>query len=175
MVCAIIFCQGGRFMRYKAVFAFLLLMAALGGPLQAGYALAEEAAPQQAQEEELLIVKYGTVLVKSAHPGAKVYIDEVYKGLANSVIENVVAGSRSISCTLEDKTVAGSFIVRKNEALVLEAKFNEGKLVSAGDQDGAATKKKREQEAAKQEHAGAGSTRANTRRGSATHRKEELA
>ena len=138
-------------MRYKAVFAFLLLIAALGGLSATGSAHAEEAAPQQAQEEELLIVKYGTVLVKSAQPGAKVYIDEVYKGLANSVIENVVAGNRSISCTLEDKTVTGSFVVRKNEGLVLEARFNEGKLVSAGDQDSAATKKKREQEAAKQE------------------------
>lgn len=110
---------------------------------------AQEAEQKQGQEEELLIVKYGSVQVKSALPDAKVFIDDVYKGMANTLIENVIAGEHAVSVVQEDKTVTGRFTVRKNETLKLEARFHEGKLVSPSAEQDEAAKKKRELEAAK--------------------------
>jgi len=109
---------------------------------------AEEPAAAPPAEEEFLIVKYGSITIKAAQPEAKVYIDETYKGLANTVIENVVAGEHVVSCVLEDKTVTGTFVIKKNETLKLEARFNEGKMVSIAEQESAVAKKKKEQEAA---------------------------
>jgi hypothetical protein len=137
-------------MRHKVLFLATLLAVLANGAI-CGDARAEAAAPKQGTEEEFLIVKYGAVQVKSALPDAKVYIDDVYKGMANALIENVVAGEHTIACALEDKTISGSFTVRKNETLKLEARFNEGKLVNLAEQESAAAKKKKEQEAAKQE------------------------
>ena len=90
---------------------------------------AEEAAPAPEAEPELVIVKYGSVFVKCDEPGAKVYIDDTYKGGAESVIESIVTGEHVISCRIEDKTVSGTFQIKKNETLRLEANFDEGKLV----------------------------------------------
>ena len=91
---------------------------------------AQEKAVQQVQESELTIVKYGSVSVKSLIPDAKVFIDDVYKGAAENTIENVIVGDHVISCRAENKTVSGTFTVKKNETLRLEARFGEGKLLS---------------------------------------------
>ncbi len=138
-------------MHRTVVFVITSLLTVVLGFSIATQAPAEEAAPKQGQEEEFLIVKYGSVLVKSANPEAKVSIDDTHRGMANTAIENVIAGEHAISCTLDDKTVAGTFMIRKNETLRLEARFNEGRLVNLADQENAVTKKKRGQEAAKQE------------------------
>jgi hypothetical protein len=81
-------------------------------------------------EPELVIVKYGKILVKSAVPDARVFVDDVYKGRPDSVIENILVGERVISCRTESQSVSGSFTVKKDEVLKLEARFNEGRIVS---------------------------------------------
>ncbi len=83
----------------------------------------------QQEEPELVIVKYGKVMVQSAVPGAKVYIDDLYKEPAGTVIEKIVVGEHTISCRTGAQTVTGSFTIKKNEILKLEARFQEGKLV----------------------------------------------
>jgi hypothetical protein len=88
-----------------------------------------EKAAQQEQDVELTIVKYGSVMVKSSIPDAKVFVDDVYKGVAENIIESVVVGEHVISCRTENKTVSGTFTVKKNEMLRLEARFDEGRLV----------------------------------------------
>jgi hypothetical protein len=90
---------------------------------------AQEKAAQQEQDAELTIVKYGSVMVKSSIPDAKVFVDDVYRGVAENIIESVVVGEHVISCRTENKTVSGRFTVKKNEMLRLEARFDEGRLV----------------------------------------------
>jgi len=82
-----------------------------------------------AEEPEMIIVKYGKVSVKSTVPDAKVYVDDVYKGSAENVIENIMVGEHTISCRTETQTVSGKFTVKKDETLRLEARFGEKKLV----------------------------------------------
>lgn len=89
----------------------------------------DQAEPAPEPEPELIIVKYGSLIVKSSEPGAKVYVDDAYKGGPDSVIESIVAGEHVIACKTEDKSVSGTFSIRKNETLRLEARFDEGKLV----------------------------------------------
>lgn len=91
---------------------------------------AQEKAAQQVRESELIIVKYGSVSVRSLTPDAKVFIDDVYKGAAENTIENVIVGDHIVSCRTEHKTVYGAFTVKKNETLLLEARFDEGKLLA---------------------------------------------
>jgi len=91
---------------------------------------AEENAVQQVRESELTIVKYGSVSVKCLIPDAKVFIDDVYKGAAENTIESVIVGEHTISCRTGSKTVSGTFTVKKNETLRLEARFDEGKLAT---------------------------------------------
>ncbi len=112
-------------MRCK-VSAGLLLTAVL---VLAGTSWSEEQG--QGSEPELIIVKYGSVTVKSPVPGAKVYVDDVYKGSAGDVIESIVVGQHAISCRTETGTVSGTFQIKKNETLRLEARFDEGKLVAS--------------------------------------------
>jgi hypothetical protein len=96
-----------------------------------GMGLSEEQQKQdQAPEPELMIVKYGSVTVKSEEPGARVYIDDIYKGAAGEVIESLVVGEHVISCRTGDRAVSGAFQIKKNETLRLEARFDEGKLVA---------------------------------------------
>lgn len=109
------------------------------------------AAPAFAQEEEIVIVKYGAVLVKSPLPDAKVYIDDVYKGAAGVAIENVVTGKHAISCRQEDKTASGTFTVKKNETLKLEARLDEGKIVDLSEVEKAGVGKKKKEEAKRTE------------------------
>lgn len=98
------------------------------------------------EEEDFLIVKYGSILVKSDQADAKVQLNGITIGRVNTVIDDVLTGEHTISCVAEgDKTVSGKFLIRKNEVLKLEARFKERKLVSlAADQD---AKKKKEAEA----------------------------
>ena len=86
-------------------------------------------AQSQEQDEILTIVKYGSVMVKSSIPDAKVFVDDIYKGVAENIIESVVAGEHVISCRAGSKAVSGAFNVKKNDLLRLEARFDEGRLV----------------------------------------------
>jgi len=81
-------------------------------------------------EPELVIVKYGKVTVKSPVPDAKVYIDDLYKGAADTLIESVMVGDHTISCRTESQTVTGTFTVKKDETLKLEARYDLGRLVA---------------------------------------------
>ncbi|HEY6010988.1 MAG TPA: PEGA domain-containing protein, partial [Nitrospirota bacterium] len=103
------------------------MRALLGGLFVMGVVFSAQA---QEAEPDLVIVKYGKILVKSTLPDARVYVDDVYKGRADSVIENIMVGERVISCRTESQTVSGTFTVRKDEVLKLEARFNEGRLAS---------------------------------------------
>ncbi len=90
---------------------------------------AQEKTAQQEQDAVLTIVKYGSVMVKSSMPDARVFVDDVYKGVAENIIESVVVGVHVISCSAGSKTISGTFIIKKNEMLRLEARFDEGRLV----------------------------------------------
>ena len=83
-----------------------------------------------AEEPELIIVKYGSLQVTSSEPGARVYVDDNYKGGADSIIESIPAGEHQITCKTDDKSVTGKFTVKKNETLKLEADLAGGKIVS---------------------------------------------
>ncbi len=107
--------------KFFSIVSVTLLLCALPGLATKGWG-------EEAAEPELMIVKYGSLSVRSSVPGAKVYIDDVYKGAADTVIEDITAGDHMISCRTEDKAVTGLFQIRKNETLRLEARFNEGKL-----------------------------------------------
>ncbi len=97
----------------------------------AGIGNAQGKAFPQDKDAELTIVKYGSIIVKSPIPDAKVFIDGVYKGVAENAIENVIVGEHVIACRTENKSISGTFAVKKNETLQLEARFEEGRLVSA--------------------------------------------
>ncbi len=97
------------------------------------------------QEPELVIVKYGSVEVKSAFSDAKVYIDDAFSGRVNSVIDSILVGGHKISCQKDDKTVSGEFIIKKNETLRLEARFDSGKMVNVSDIEKAETDKKKKE------------------------------
>jgi hypothetical protein len=107
----------------------VILIAVIVFVLSAASWSAEAPKPAPEPEQELVIVKYGSVLVKSHESGARVYIDETYKGGVESIVESVIAGDHVISCKTDDKSVSGTFHVKKNEMLKLEARFDEGKLV----------------------------------------------
>jgi len=112
---------------YKASISMGLLMTV--ALVFAGMGLSEEQQKQsQAPEPELMIVKYGSVEIKSPVP-AKIYVDDIYKGSADEVVESLVVGEHVISCRAGDRAVSGTFQIKKNETLRLEARFDEGKLV----------------------------------------------
>jgi outer membrane biosynthesis protein TonB len=83
----------------------------------------------QEQQPDVVIVKYGKLMVKSPVPEAKVYVDDIYKGRADAVIEDIPTGEHAISCRTEDRSASGTFQIRKDEVLKLEARYEEGKLV----------------------------------------------
>ena len=114
---------------YKVTISMALLMTL--GLFFAGLGQSEEPQkPGQAPEPELMIVKYGSVQVQSSVSDAKVYVDEIYKGSVDEVVESIVVGEHAISCRAGDRAVSGTFQVKKNETLRLEARFDEGKLVA---------------------------------------------
>jgi hypothetical protein len=116
---------------FYQLFLIISLFLALGLFEVAGVSNAQERTAQPEQDTELTIVKYGSVVVKSTIPDAKVFIDDVYKGVAENTIESVIVGEHVISCRTEIKRVSGVFSVKKNETLRLEARFDEGRLVAA--------------------------------------------
>jgi hypothetical protein len=105
-----------------SIIASMLIFSSSGSP-------AEEVMPAPQPEAEIEIVKYGSISVRCSEPGARVYVDDTYKGSGDTVIEGIVAGDHLVSCKTDDKTVSGLFQVKKNETLKLEARFDEGKLV----------------------------------------------
>ncbi len=82
----------------------------------------------RAQEAELVIAKYGKLTVKSSLPDAKVYVDDIYKGAAGNVIENIMVGDHIITCRKDAEALTGRFTIRKDETLRLEANFDDNKL-----------------------------------------------
>ncbi len=95
----------------------------------AGQSWCQDSNGSQQPEQELVIVKYGSLSVKSSDPAARVVIDGADKGGAGDIIESVVAGEHAVSCMAGGRTVSGTFAIRKNETLKLEALFDEGKLI----------------------------------------------
>ena len=75
-----------------------------------------------------MIVKYGSLQVVCSEPGARIYVDENYKGSADSIIESIATGEHLVTCKTEDKAVSGKFTIKKNETLKLEADLAAGKL-----------------------------------------------
>jgi hypothetical protein len=118
-----------------------------------GLSLAPGRVPVAGSEEaELVIVRYGSVMVKSAVPDAKVFIDDIASGNANTVIESVPVGDHLVACRAEGKTVSGKFSVVKNETLRLEARFDEQQLIDSTEAERAAeAARKKKAEAAKLE------------------------
>jgi hypothetical protein len=111
---------------YKASINVSLLIAAV--LVFAGMSWGEEQ-QKRSQEPELMIAKYGSIAIKSSVSGAKVYVDDIYKGSVDNVVESIVVGEHVISCRTEDRAVSGTFQIKKNETLRLEARFDEGKLI----------------------------------------------
>ncbi len=83
----------------------------------------------RAQESDFVIVKYGKVTVKSPVPEAKVYVDDEYRGPADTLIDSILVGTHNISCRTETQTASGMFTFRKDETLKLEANYEQGKLL----------------------------------------------
>jgi hypothetical protein len=108
-------------MQWKSKFTVLSLFFA-------GAALCSPAA-WATEEPELVIVKYGSLLVNCPEPGARVYVDNSYKGGADSIIESIAVGEHEITCRTDDKSATGTFTVKRNETLKLEADLDGGKLV----------------------------------------------
>ncbi len=86
-------------------------------------------------EPEFVIVKYGKVIVKSAVPDAKVYVDDEYKGPADTVIESIVVGVHTVACKTDTQTASGMFTFKKDEVLKLEAHYQDGKLLPVAEQE----------------------------------------
>jgi hypothetical protein len=119
-----------------AIVLVLCVLVLMSGLSFSSLGWSQEAQPAPEAEPELVIVKYGSLYVKSQEPGAKVYIDDTYKGGADSIIESIVAGQHVISVRVDAKAVSGTFSIRKNETLRLEARFSEGKLIVSRDAHG---------------------------------------
>jgi len=117
-----------------------------------GFSLAPGQVPVAvSQEAELVIARYGSVMVKSAVLDAKVFIDDIASGSVNTVIENVPVGDHLVACRAEGKTVSGKFSVIKNETLRLEARFDEQQLIDTTEAERAEAARKKKAEAAKLE------------------------
>jgi hypothetical protein len=127
----------------KAIYLAVLLI---------GFSLAPGQVPVAvSQEAELVIAKYGSVMVKSSVLDAKVFIDDIASGNVNTVIENVSVGDHLVACRAEDKTVSGKFSVVKNETLRLEARFDEQQLIDITEAERAEAARRKKAEAAKLE------------------------
>jgi hypothetical protein len=97
--------------------------------LSAPFAWTAEEAKQASEPDDFIIVKYGSLQIKSQDGEGRVYLDGVYKGDIDDVIEAINAGEHLISCQADEKSVSGTFTVKKSETLRLQALFDEGKLV----------------------------------------------
>lgn len=80
-------------------------------------------------EPELVIVKYGKIYVKSSIPNARIFVDDVYKGQSDRIIENIIVGDRKITCISDQMVTSGKFSIRRDDILKLEARFDTGELV----------------------------------------------
>lgn len=100
-------------------------------------------------EPDLVIARYGSVMVKSSVLDAKVFIDDVASGSVNTVIESVPVGDHVVACRSEGKTVSGKFSIVRNETLRLEARFEEQQLVDITEAERAEAARKKKIEAAK--------------------------
>jgi hypothetical protein len=83
----------------------------------------------RAADADVVIVKYGSVSVKSPLANARIYIDDINRGGAENVVDNVLEGEHAISCRTDSRAVSGRFTIKKDETLRLEALFDENKLV----------------------------------------------
>ncbi len=83
----------------------------------------------QQADTDFVIAKYGKITVKSPVPDAKVYVDDEYRGPADTLIESILVGMHTVSCKTETQTATGTFTFRKDETLKVEANFEQGKLL----------------------------------------------
>lgn len=117
-----------------------------------GLSLVPGQAPTAGGEEaELVIARYGSVMVKSSVLDAKVFIDSTASGSVNTVIESVPVGNHVVVCRAEGRAVSGTFTVVKNETLQLEARFDEKQLIDSTEAERAEAVRKKKAEAAKLE------------------------
>ena len=130
-------------MRRRAFFLAMILVGLSLAPGKVQVAGGEEA--------ELVIARYGSVMVKSAVLDAKVFIDGVASGSVNTVLESVPVGEHLVECRAEGKAVSGKFSVVKNETLRLDARFDEQQLIDTTEFERAEAARKKKAEAAKLE------------------------
>jgi len=130
-------------MRRRAFFLAMILVGLSLAPGKVQVAGGEEA--------ELVIARYGSVMVKSAVLDAKVFIDGVASGSVNTVLESVPVGDHLVECRAEGKAVSGKFSVVKNETLRLDARFDEQQLIDTTEFERAEAARKKKAEAAKLE------------------------
>jgi len=71
----------------------------------------------------------GSIDVRSSQVGGRVYVDNEYKGDADIFIEDVKPGEHVISVRHAGQTVVGQFTLNSNETMMLEARFEEGRIV----------------------------------------------
>jgi len=75
----------------------------------------------------------GHVDVRSSLVGGRVYIDNEYKGDADIFIEGVKPGEHVITVRQGGRTVVGQFVLKPNETIMLEARFDESRIVDLKD------------------------------------------
>jgi len=73
--------------------------------------------------------KSANLEITSSLIGARVYVDDTYKGDADLFIENVIPGEHTITCRAAGQTVSDTFTVRAGETLKIKALFESGKIV----------------------------------------------
>jgi len=98
-----------------------LVIALVLALLSAGLAVAQEK------------VAPGNIDMRSSLVGGRVYIDDEYKGDADIFIENVKPGEHVITVRQGGQTVGGQFVLRPHETMMLEARFDEGRIVDLKD------------------------------------------
>ena len=75
----------------------------------------------------------GNIDVRSSLVGGRVYIDNEYKGDADIFIEDVNPGEHFITVRHGGQTVSGQFTLKSNETMMLEARFDENRIVDLKD------------------------------------------
>lgn len=100
-------------MRIRALAIVLMVLAA------AGTLMAVEQKPANT----------GHIDVRSTLVGGRVYIDDVYSGDADVFIEDVPAGEHSVIIRQGGQVIKGQFTLKPGETMMLEGRFEEGRIV----------------------------------------------
>lgn len=106
-----------RMSRYAGMIALVVGFTAA----HAGVSLGEDAA------------QAGNFDIRSGQVGSRVYLDNEYKGDADIFIENVPAGEHIITVRSGSRTIGGQFILKAGETMMLDARFEEMRVVDLRD------------------------------------------